>query len=199
MVFTLRDSDSLILDLNSHKAGSFCRRIVIFECSGLYLMALSKTLMIASPSQRLSCMSAQCSSDSLQSKISSIPFSAAFGYVRFYCGDDRIHNGKCFLIKLNQTCLQFGYFQQRLQQCFQSVQCTPAADAKFLLLRLTQIVPQQYAKSRYPRLQPGFSADGKCRIPFPLCFPSPLWLPLAAAGYDVRLLQAEISELSCPT
>ena len=61
----------------------FCRRIVIFECSGLYLMALSKTLMIASPSQRLSCMSAQCSSDSLQSKISSIPFSAAFGYVRF--------------------------------------------------------------------------------------------------------------------
>ena len=46
-------------------------------------MALSKTLMIASPSQRLSCMSAQCSSDSLQSKISSIPFSTAFGYVRF--------------------------------------------------------------------------------------------------------------------
>ena len=29
---------------------------MIFECSGLYLMALSKTLMIASPSQRLSCI-----------------------------------------------------------------------------------------------------------------------------------------------
>ena len=96
------------------------------------------------------------------------PFLRCLWIRSVYCGDDRIHNGKCFPIKLNQTCLQFGYFQQRLQQCFQSVQCTPAADAKFLLLRLTQIVPQQYAKAGIQGCNRGFQLMGNVGYHF-LC------------------------------